>query len=71
MKQSQYNSYDDLPLFLNADIESLVTTLLDAIPQIIETGVELLTALVENLPEIITTIWWRRCWGYRPPPAMS
>ena len=37
-------------------IESLVTTLLDAIPQIIETGVELLTALVENLPEIITTI---------------
>ena len=37
-------------------IDSLVTTILDSIPLIIDAGVKLLISLVENLPTIIETI---------------
>lgn len=37
-------------------INGIITFLLDSIPQIIETGIQLLTSLVTALPEIITAI---------------
>ena len=37
-------------------IESTISTLLDHLPEIVEAGVKLLTALITNLPQIILTI---------------
>lgn len=37
-------------------IESTIATLLDHLPEIVEAGVKLLTALITNLPQIILTI---------------